>query len=315
MEHLAEIAGLWNIQARKVRTDLEIAGSPERCEERAVIEDSGSRLFVLERITPSSVAHRTRISETLIHLQNRGLGCINPYIANTHGEFITGHGEGFWQLSPYVEGIEPARPDYVADGWRGLAMASFLISLRGASAGMTAYRKESPFSITAYIRDFSSTISLCEPLLHEALLPVMSFLDGHFTRAHDNLPPAFSHGDFHPLNVIWGQDGIRAVIDWEFAGMKPEIYDTALLVGCIGIEDPEGLFGEMVRQFIGALREGGGISDISWDNLPEFVVAIRFAWMAEWLRKGDGEMVEMELAYLNLLVKYSALLRETWEQM
>lgn len=315
MEHLAEITGLWNISLEKVRRDLEIAGSPERCEERTVIEDRTGRLFIMEKISPPAVAHRARISEMLNHLKGRGNNCICPYMTDRHGRFVAEHNEGFWQMSPYMEGIGLVRPDYVADGWRGAAMADFLTALRTVSADMQSYRDEVPFSIIAYIKDLSSTVSHCEPLLHESLLPVMYFLDERFIAAHNSFPLAFCHGDFHPLNVIWGKDSIRAVIDWEFAGLKPEIYDIALLIGCIGIEDPEGLFGEMVRQLINTIRAKDYISGISWDNLPEFVVAIRFAWMAEWLRKSDVEMIEMELAYLNLLVKYSALLRDNWRNM
>ena len=44
---------------------------------------------------------------------------------------------------------------------------------------------------------------------------------------------AFAHGDYHPLNVIWTKAGIAAVIDWEFSGLKPEMYDAAILVGCL----------------------------------------------------------------------------------
>lgn len=315
MERIAEITGLWNISPEEVRLDLEIAGSPERCEERTVIEDRAGRLFILEKISPQAVAHRIRISEMLNHFRDRGINCVCPYMADRHGRFVAAHNEGFWQMMPYIKGIDLVRPDYVADGWRGAAMADFLTALRTASADMQSYRNEAPFSIIAYIKDFSSTVSRCEPLLHESLLPIMSFLDERFFTAHDALPLTFCHGDFHPLNVIWGPDSIRTVIDWEFAGLKPEIYDIALLVGCIGIEDPEGLFGEMVRQLINNIREKDCISEISWDNLLEFVVAIRFAWMAEWLRKSDEEMSEMELAYLNLLVKYSALLRDNWRNM
>ncbi len=53
---------------------------------------------------------------------------------------------------------------------------------------------------------------------------------------------SFCHGDLHPLNVIWGEKSIRAVIDWEFSGIKPEIYDLANMLGCLGMEDPANLF-------------------------------------------------------------------------
>lgn len=70
-----------------------------------------------------------------------------------------------------------------------------------------------------------------------------------------NLSYAFCHGDLHPLNVIWMHDKIHAVIDWEFAGFKPDIYDAANLVGCAGIENPEGLSMPMVTAFLQSIRK------------------------------------------------------------
>lgn len=76
-------------------------------------------------------------------------------------------------------------------------------------------------------------------------------------KIHDQLPLSFCHGDLHPLNVIWYQDRIKAVIDWEFTGMNPDIYDAANLVGCAGIENPNGLGMSMVKTFLVALGLNG----------------------------------------------------------
>jgi homoserine kinase type II len=123
------------------------------------------------------------------------------------------------------------------------------------------------------------------------------------------LPVLFCHGDFHPLNIIWSEDSIKAVIDWEFMGIKPRIYDAANLVGCIGIEDPEGLTGEFACDFITALKEAELVSGISREFFPEFVIAVRFAWLSEWLRHKDREMIELETVYMNLLADNSDMLK------
>jgi homoserine kinase type II len=47
--------------------------------------------------------------------------------------------------------------------------------------------------------------------------------------------------------------------------------------------------------------------------LLEAVIAIRFAWLSEWLRKRDMEMVELEIVYLKLLVQNRNILKEAWE--
>ena len=129
---------------------------------------------------------------------------------------------------------------------------------------------------------------------------------------HDTLPQGFCHGDYHPLNVIWSTNGINAVIDWEFCGYKPEIYDVANLIGCIGMEDPESLFGDFIAELIQRLRQAKLFSDLSWRYLLEFIVALRFAWLSEWLRKFDKDMIELEQVYMRLLIENKEKLMHSW---
>jgi homoserine kinase type II len=50
----------------------------------------------------------------------------------------------------------------------------------------------------------------------------------------------------------------------------------------------------------------------SWETLPEFVAATRFAWLSDWLRRDDREMVEMEVAYIQLLMNHRQSLANRW---
>ena len=134
-----------------------------------------------------------------------------------------------------------------------------------------------------------------------------------FMDIHDKLKISFCHGDLHPLNVIWHHDQIRAVIDWEFTGMKPDIYDAANLVGCAGIEDPNGLGMPMVMTFLNHILRKNLFSKTEWRFFPEYVLALRFAWLSEWLRKKDEEMIEMEEAYMGILLDNMDILRKEWE--
>ena len=124
---------------------------------------------------------------------------------------------------------------------------------------------------------------------------------------YDDIPIAFNHGDFHPMNVIWSDNGIKAVIDWEFMGPKPELYDAANMVGCAGMENPAALRMDFVSSFLRKLRKSGVFSDISWHHFHPLVVALRFAWLNDWLIFKDREMVELEVTYMNLLVENDVL--------
>jgi len=129
---------------------------------------------------------------------------------------------------------------------------------------------------------------------------------------YEKLPVAFCHGDYHPLNVIWSANDIKGVIDWEFCGFKSEIYDAANLIGCVGVENPQSLIGDLVKSFIADLKKANIISKKSWKYLLEFIVALRFAWLAEWLRREDAEMIRLELDYLRLLIDNKNILQKAW---
>jgi homoserine kinase type II len=190
-------------------------------------------------------------------------------------------------------------------------MADVLIRLHAVTQEVPFLQRRSVFSIMDYIQQLLDSIRLNDPDVLPGIEPVIRFIHQRFMKIHDQIPVSFCHGDFHPLNIIWSSEGIHAVIDWEFLGIKPDIFDAANLIGCIGIEDPRALAGNLVRNFVSRLKCSGWFSDLGWDALIDFVIAIRFAWLSEWLRHQDREMIEMETVYMNLLVEHADWLKKT----
>jgi homoserine kinase type II len=103
------------------------------------------------------------------------------------------------------------------------------------------------------------------------------------------------------MNMLWGKGGILSVIDWEFCGAKPMLYDAAIVIGCVGVEAPEAAEGGFVRRFTDVVNERLFPAAMA-EHLPYFVVAQRFAWLSEWLRRSDREMIEFEIAYMRFLI-------------
>ena len=211
-----------------------------------------------------------------------------------------------------MAGIPLDRPAYVYDGWRGPVLAEFLLDLRCASKEVPLFDPKEVFSLPQYVRELFQVIQKRRPQVASRLERHVNFFDRSLFAVYDKLPVAFCHGDYHPVNIIWGEGKINAVIDWEFVGHKPELYDVANMLGCLGVEDPESLGGSLVLNFLEALRSGGYCSLLSQQHLVELVAAIRFGWMSEWLRKKDEEMVELEGDYLELLLDNRAALQRTW---
>jgi homoserine kinase type II len=303
-ELLTQASQRWAIEFVRQRNDLRLAGSPERTVWRTVVESRDNHLFVLEKIPSRHYGRKRRIISQLTALNRRGTPEVIAYLPAADGDFIPVISHGLWQLSPYAGGVVLNRPAYAMEGWRGDAAASFLTRLKDASAEQPDLFDGPPFTIGDYISGLFATLSKHAPETANRFLPFLTHLETHFFPVHDNLPTAFCHGDFHPLNMIWSNTAIRAVIDWEFCGIKPEAYDLATLLGCLGMEDPSSLAGPLAHGLISTLKRSGMFSDESWRTLPDLMLAIRFAWLSEWMRKSDWPMIRMEADYMTLLLEH-----------
>lgn len=204
------------------------------------------------------------------------------------------------------------RERYMYDKWRGEVLAAFLIELHRKAHSVPFADSCGLFSLKNYVHKLIHEINLYNKDIQGEVKSVAGFLEKNFMAAYDKMPVTFCHGDYHPLNIIWSADDIKGVIDWEFCGFKSELYDSANLIGCIGVEDPRSLLGELVQSFIADMKKAGIISKTSWKYLLEFIVALRFAWLAEWLRRQDTEMIRLELDYMRLLIDNKNILQNAW---
>jgi homoserine kinase type II len=303
----------WGICFKQVRQDFDLQGSPERSLSRAVIETVSGDLFLLEKFSSEKFIVRKRVSRTIDHLNRHGLDQALGGKRTRQGEFLPFFKGNCFQLSPFLDSTGLARPDWLGAAEIGNNMALFLIQMHRASRGLPDQLLLPSFSIKDYIFKLFAQMREHEPRMADRYSPFLDFLGTHFMGAHDRLPQIFCHGDFHPLNVLWDRYRIRAVIDWEFTGLKPDCYDAANLVGCAGIENPEGLGMPMVTTFLGKIRSAGIISPIGWQYFPEYVLALRFAWLSEWLRKKDSEMLALEAAFMGVLIRHMEELRSIWD--
>jgi homoserine kinase type II len=279
---------------------------------RAAFEDETGGLFILEQIAASRRDQKQRISKALEQLHQSGFQPVAPCLRASSGEWLCFYDGFWWQITPFITGTPLSRPVYIQDARKGEALARVLGDLYRHAKKLSLDRNMPYFSLKQYILKIEQDMLRHDPDIGRRLAPIIDFLRRSFMDVHDTLPVAFCHGDYHPLNVIWQESSIAAVIDWEFCGFKPDIYDAANLVGCVDMEHPSGLTDKLVTAFIEAMRGDSAISARGWDLFPEWVVALRFAWLAEWLRKKDSEMIDLEAVYMNLLVQNSDGLKEAW---
>ncbi len=310
-EDVTAVLALLGIGFSRPRPDLPLGGSPERSLDRLAAEDGEGRLWIVEKHDRRNASRKQEIAEAAASLAGR-LPEVKPWLAFAPGRFITEREDGAWQVSPFVPGVALDRPAYAFEGWRGEVLADLLIRFRAAAGGIPGGENTPPFSLPSFVRGLFGMIRDHRRALFERLYPVLLHLERGLFPKLGLIPTSFSHGDLHPLNIVWSETGINALIDFEFCGFRPETYDAAVLVGCLGMEDPRSLRGDLVRTLIARLKAGAGYAAAGWASFPDMVLALRFAWLSDWLRRDDRDMVELEAVFIGLLLENREALETAW---
>lgn len=220
---------------------------------------------------------------------------------------------GCWQLSPFVAGAPLPRPEYLDHDWRGEAVGRAILALQRAGAGLAELPQPPQPCLAAFRDQLFDTVARLAPPVALRLAPVREAL-AELAGVQEAVPLALAHGDLHPLNVIWGAEParpLRGLIDWEFAGARPRLYDAANCIGCAGFEHPSGLARGFVMGLVRELRHGD-LPGPELGLLPLFVITTRLGWLSEWLRKNDAELLDMELDYLDILLEERENLAALW---
>jgi len=308
---MQELLSYWGLASATPRNDIILPGSPERCMQRTALSDGLGRVFILESLHPGQFDSRERIARTLARLHRAGLP-VAPYLPGSDGGFCLEMKGVHYQLSPFIPGDPLPQPDFIEDVERGEALGHFLARLRTEAKTIHDFDAAPQFNLEKYINGLMGTIRLRQPDIHEILLPVLPHLAPLFA-TWDKLPHSLCQGDFHPLNVIWQDLHVAAVIDWEFAGLRPALFDAANCLGCVGMEDPLALVRGLASGLVRTLHKTGCLDEMSFSLLPELLLGLRFAWMSEWLRRNDDEMIDMELRYMRLLANSIDSLLPAWK--
>ena len=293
----------WGLDGAEELPDAICGGSPNRVNARWAVRKNGV-VYVLESIPNSKAASRLRQASFLETLSKNGCSRINPWLPSTSGLYGIHFGGEFWQLRKFAIGELTLPDNYSDDSWRGATLAEFLLELREKSDDII---DESPFLLSNYIPKVMHAVSHKNAALHEDLLPIQREL-APFLESEAGFPMAFCHGDYHPQNIVWGENRLNAVIDWEFCGVKTAMYDLANLLGCIGMDCPENFSAGLVTALLRRLHDAGWGAPDSWRWLPECIAASRFAWMREWCFMDNRDLMVQELDYIWLLLDNRDLL-------
>ncbi len=281
--------------------NVALNGSPNRTVTRFALEAAGRR-FIAEGFAASKQVKQARQLAALEFFQARGLPGIHPFLRTPDGAPGVADEKLFWQLRPYVDCDPLPREQLGVEADFARIWGDFLLALK--RVGEDPAVPELPndrFFFAGYIPTLRDFVGRKLPEFQADLAEICEQLHP-FLRLEFDYPAMLAHGDFHPGNLLLAHGEISAVIDWEFLGRKSAGYDLALLIGCLGMDDPAWLTGVTVRSLIHRLREADYLPEIAWEHLPELVVATRLGWLGEWVDLGERDLAAQEIALIRRIL-------------
>lgn len=296
---LKEILKFWKIEFGKCLNDLDGLISPLRVVRSIVIEDIAGKKYIIDKIRFDDIENKKYIAKSIEKIDELKVDKVALYLKSINGNYIEEYNLRSYMLRDYKEGIPIKQPYYLKDAWRGEKAADFLIDLYTKTKGKQLNFKKN--NLKEYFDKFNYILSKNYLKEYEELKNIIEFLNKFYLKI-ENLPVIITHGDYHPINIIWGIDEINAVIDWEFTALNHKIYDIANMTGCILSEGAEYIESDFLKSFLKKMFNCGLIEKVEIDILPEYILFLRYVgWLTLWYKNNDKEMIEFEVKFLKYI--------------
>ncbi len=284
------------------RSNIAVSGSPNRSVERFTAQDTAGNFYFIEKFDLAKKEKQIRQSVLLDFLQKNGVPGIHLHLRTAQGGYGVCRENGFWQMRPFAASDSLPRHKLGDIAEYGVLWGQFLVQFKNAA--LLPDLPDLPnerFFFAGYIHDLLGFIQQKMPDLYRETAEIAQSLQ-NFVSMETSLPAMLAHGDFHPGNILIKNGSISAVIDWEFAGWKSAGYDLALLLGCLGRDDPAWFNGKAATALQKELYMHNYLPEISWRYLPELIAAIRLGWLGEWVDLGERTLAQQELQFIRSLL-------------
>nr|WP_272956100.1 phosphotransferase [Actinopolymorpha rutila] len=201
--------------------------------------DSGDGTYVM-RVSRSDLSHERVVYEhAVLGRLHHEVREVVPAMPGLNGETLQAWRGRLLSIFPYVHGVLGTE---VEADVRWPQVASTMARIHRAGTGLDRGAADAPHTVL----DKPTMWSTVRPVLQRDLphtsevVELFRFLDGEATELEawlENLrtsgrflPRGVVHGDFNPRNLIFDQDQLVAVIDWEGCHVDVLAYEAALAI-------------------------------------------------------------------------------------
>lgn len=149
-----------------------------------------------------------------------------PAVPNINGEYVTSLGNNPWTLTPYSYGtpLSPANPQHISAAAKLLATLHNLKLNQLDNPVQYSDSFASNFCVAEKFYDFINNYSLSPQ--KEYFIDVYKIIQALKINLQD-LPQAWTHGDFYSANILFATGKITAVIDFDNIDYRYRVYDLA----------------------------------------------------------------------------------------
>jgi len=292
LHHTTQAQGTryYEITTDKTRYFLKQSPLPQRRKiERAHTAAFFAETLDVHTITPkqSSAGNLTeQLNESIYELYDWYAGALRQCLPenSNHGQTAEAIGR---QIALMHTIPNQSIPSHLA-AHRPLFTDDFLKNLAEKTAGLSVY--DPVYKAVSFIE--------------QELLPYLPYMER-----------CFSHGDLHPDNILLTQNGTPYLSDWELCGIAYDLFDCAFLTGCIGMDDPSNLSGSWIRQLLTTVADTADLTPLSCATFHALIIGTRLLWFDRWLLEKDEEMLSLETAFLDILLKEQGALVKIWNSL
>jgi len=260
-----------------------------------LVEDSGGSRYVLRGCRRNP--HRDRIIfqlEFQDHLRRRGIPVPQVVASQTGERCVESSPASLWVMSHFVAGHHYHHGSPI----ELLHAARCLSAIHAAGAGFTAQAVQDdtiPDLLRWWTHGEQELAGLRAMFAGAGAEPELDFLDRWRTALTrdlplpvvDELPRAWLHADFHPSNVVFAGDQVRAVLDFDVVHRGFRLADIAYAMSCFCRQSRSSTV--IGAKASAAFLHAFDLTDLERRALPYFTVAVQARTAARYrVREREG---------------------------
>ncbi|WYP26430.1 phosphotransferase [Alkalihalobacillus sp. FSL W8-0930] len=210
-----------NVEEALASYDIKVKKTNILTERATQIATDKDELFVLKQKESPKAFQREH--ELLKHLNTKGLSVQHP-VSNQNEQFLVSHQNKYYVMYSYIEGETFSAVECIQDPVAPTALGSTLAKMHQS---LHSYETSEAWKHTdLYQMVYEYAVSgIVTGVCSWRLGPIYAHLEERIKRFSDTLPKQLIHRDAHIHNILFHENDLAGVIDFDLAEVNHTLFD------------------------------------------------------------------------------------------